>query len=140
MASESSKAQDFLKTMVDELRQMAKTETVIGDPLKIDGKTIIPIIKMAVGFGAGGGEGGGETPGSDKVGSGSGQGVGMGGGGGLRIDPVAFIIMDKDKVNILSVKGAGFERLLEKAPDLIEKCMEKYGDMSKKEGKKGAKK
>lgn len=119
----TSKTEGFVKTIVEELRRMASTETVVGKPITVDKKTLVPVIRISVGFGAGGGEGTGETPTAEKRSSGHGEGAGMGGAGGVRVEPVAFIVMIEDKVSLLPVRGgvASVERLIESVPDLIEK-------------------
>jgi len=89
------KPQELISTIVEELKSMATTESVVGEPIKVDGKTIIPVIKVSMGFGGGGGE----DTGSQKHG-----GTGGGGGGGIKIEPVAFIVADEEQVSLLPIK------------------------------------
>jgi sporulation protein YtfJ len=123
MAEEKSKMDGFVKSIVDELRQMATTETVVGKPIKIEETTIVPVIKYSVGFGVGGGEGTGEAPPSKKGMTGKGTGYGQGGGGGIKVDPVAFITVHEGKATLLPVtkRGASIEKLVETVPDIVEK-------------------
>ena len=86
---------DILKGVVGELKEVARSETIIGEPVTVGDKTVIPIVKISFGFGAGGGQ-------RD---SGKADQYGGGGGGGARIEPAAFIIMDADGVSILLKKG-----------------------------------
>jgi uncharacterized spore protein YtfJ len=102
---------DVLQTIVGELRQIARSESIVGAPVTIGDRTIVPITKLSVGFGAGGAEG--SRP--DK-----GSGFGGGGGGGAMIEPVAFLVMDKDRVQLLTTRKHGVvEAVLDAAPDLI---------------------
>lgn len=102
---------EVLQTIVGELRQIARSESVVGAPVTIGERTVVPITKLSVGFGAGGAEG--TRP--DK-----GSGFGGGGGGGAMIEPVAFLVLDKDRIQLLTTKKHGaFEAVLEAAPDLI---------------------
>lgn len=102
---------EVLQTIVGELRQIARSESIIGEPVTIGDRTVVPITKLSVGFGAGGAEG--TRP--DK-----GSGFGGGGGGGAVIEPVAFLVMDKDRVQLLTTRKHGVvEAVLEAAPDLI---------------------
>lgn len=102
---------DVLQTVVCELRQMARSESIIGAPVTIGDRTVLPITKLSFGFGAGGAEGTSTEKGS---------GFGGGGGGGAMIEPVAFLIIDKDRVQLLTTKKHGVvEAVLEAAPDLI---------------------
>lgn len=132
---------EFVKTLVDELREMATTKTIIGDPIEIAGKTLIPVISIMVGFGAGAGSGTGDMPVTERMKtSGMGEGLGVGGGGGVRVEPVAFIVIDKDKVEILPTKSAAgaINKIIDEAPELMDKAMEmgqKYMDRQKEEAK-----
>ena len=105
-------------SIVGELKNFANTKTIVGDPINIEGKTIIPVIKLKLGFGAGGGE---DTSGEKKHGCG---GTGGGGGGGVHIEPAAFITVVGDEISVLSPKGAKFEKLAEAVPGIISKIME----------------
>ena len=133
---------EFVKTVVDELRAVATTKTIIGDPIEIGGKTLIPVISIMVGFGAGGGSGTGDMSGTERTKTaGQGQGLGVGGGGGARVEPIAFIVIDKDKVEILPTKSSAsaLNKIIDEAPELMDKAMEmgqKYMDRQKEQKEK----
>jgi len=55
------KVDEILKTVTEEITNMISTKTVIGEPITLEGKTIIPVTKVSFGFGSGGGEGKGKT-------------------------------------------------------------------------------
>ena len=117
------------RTTLEEIQKVLNTRTIIGEPLTIDGKTIVPLISIAFGFGAGGGSGKGE--GRQK-----GEGQGGGTGGGAIIRPVAVIISDKDGVRVEPVMGqisGAFEKLGESFPKLVEKAMDKWAERRKEE-------
>lgn len=102
---------DVLQAIVGELRQIARSESVVGAPVTIGERTVVPITKLSVGFGAGGAEGARPEKGS---------GFGGGGGGGAMIEPVAFLVIDKDRVQLLTTHKHGvLEAVLDAAPDLI---------------------
>ncbi len=103
---------EILHSVVGELKNMARTESIVGAPITVGDKTVIPIIKMTVGFGAGGGQGEYEQKGS---------GFGGGGGGGVSIEPAAFIIMDKDGISLLPAKKGNWESLVEAIPGVASK-------------------
>lgn len=115
-------AQELIKSILDELKAIAKTETIVGEPITIGDKTIVPVCKITLGFGAGGGTGGVK----DK-----GEGSGSGGGGGVAIFPAAFIVIKGDEVSVLGVKPGKWEYILEAIPGIIEKFRE--GKKVKKE-------
>lgn len=103
---------EILQVLVGELKQMARSESIIGEPVKAGDKTLVPVCTISVGFGAGGSGAGKEgTPG----------GFGGGGGAGLRVEPTAFIVLDKDQVSLLPAKRGSWESLIEAIPGAIEK-------------------
>ena len=103
---------DILKGVVGELREISKSETIIGEPITVGDRTVIPVVKISVGFGAGGGQGE-----SDKAGT----GFGGGGGGGARIEPAAFIIMDKDGISLLPVSKGKWDSIIDVIPEVAKK-------------------
>ena len=115
----------LVKTSLGEIEKLLSTKSVVGDPVTIEGSTIIPLISIGFGFGAGGGSGKGE-----KAAKGEGTGGGTGGGGGIK--PIAIIVINKDGVKVESIKG-GTASVLEKVGDVIGKAVEKRGE--KKEEK-----
>jgi uncharacterized spore protein YtfJ len=116
---------EILKSVVGELREISKSETIIGDPITVGDKTVIPVVKISVGFGAGGGQGEHEKQGS---------GFGGGGGGGAKIEPAAFIIMDKDGISLLPATKGKWEGIIESIPGIAKK-ISKMKDKFKSEFK-----
>lgn len=108
--------EDLIKTVMLQLKEMVKTETVVGEPIQAGESTIVPVSRVSVGFGAGGGEG---RPGQGKQSSGSGSGT----GGGATIEPVAFIVITEDKAQLLSLvkKEAAMTKVIDLIPQVIEK-------------------
>ncbi|MBN2542335.1 sporulation protein [bacterium] len=108
---------EIIATILDKLEGIAKTKTILGDPITVKDMTVLPVSKISFGFGAGGGEG--NIP-EEKKGSGSGGG----GGGGASITPVAFIVIKKDDVVLLPVKPKALAGIVEAIPDVLEKMKE----------------
>ena len=121
---------DMLSAIVGEIKTIAKSETIIGEPVTLGDKTVVPIVKITAGFGAGGGEG---TEGEKR------SGFGGGGGGGVSIEPAAFLIIDGDKVSLLPAKSQKFEKIFEAVPNILEK-IQKLVPKGKKEGEGGKEK
>jgi len=109
----------ILGSITSELKTIAKTESVVGEPIVIAEKTIIPVIKIQLGFGAGAGE--------DMSGGKHAGGSGGGGGGGISIEPAAFITIVGDEISVLSPKGSRFEKIAESVPDIVTRIMEIKG-------------
>ena len=123
----------LVKTTLGEIEKVLGTRTVVGDPIAVEGATLIPLISVGFGFGAGGGSGRAEVK---QKGEGSGGGT----GGGAWVKPIAVVIIDKQGVRIEPIKGGlatAIERIGETIPQMMEKCMEKcmekWGER-KKEG------
>jgi uncharacterized spore protein YtfJ len=103
----------LLKTAMGEIERMLNTKTVVGEPITIEGNTLIPLVSVGFGFGAGGGTG------KMKAGeAGEGAGGGTGGGGGVK--PIAMIIINQDGVRLEPIKGAATS-VLEKVAETIGK-------------------
>jgi uncharacterized spore protein YtfJ len=98
---------------VAEIERMLSTKTVVGDPITIEGHTLIPLVSIGFGFGAGGGQG------SEPKAAG-GRGGGTGGGGGVR--PVALVIISKEGVRVEAIKS-GAASALENIAQTISKSM-----------------
>ena len=105
---------ESLKVITEEIANMISTKTVIGEHIVIEGRTIIPVTRVSFGFGSGGGEGKG------KAGD---QGTGSGGGGGACVQPIAFLVVSKEGVQLFAIKEKGvIERISEVIPQIMEKC------------------
>jgi uncharacterized spore protein YtfJ len=104
---------------VAEIERMLNTKTVVGEPIKIEGNTLIPLVSVGFGFGVGGGEG-------TEPQKGSGHGGGTGGGGGVK--PVALIIINQEGVRIEPIKSG--------TTSILEKVAETVGKVASEKGKK----
>lgn len=116
--------ENLVKTTLGEIEKLLSTRTVVGEPIAIEGVTLIPLITIAFGFGAGGGSGRED----DKR---KGEGTAGGTGGGATVMVTAVIIIDKQGVRIEPVKGAitsTIEKLGEIIPQTIERGVEKVAE------------
>jgi len=121
----------LVKTTIGEIEKVLDAKTVVGEPITIEGTTLIPLMSVGFGFAAGGGTGKGETKEATE-----GGGSGTGGGAGVR--PVAIIVIDKDGVRIEPIKGGmatAIEKLSETIPDIAAKLSERWGEHKKEKGK-----
>ena len=120
---------NLAKTTLEEIEKVLTTRTVVGEPMTVEGITLIPLISVGFGFGAGGGSGRGEA--KQK-----GEGAGGGTGGGAWVRPAAVIIIDKEGVRIEPVRrglSTMVEKLGDTVPKVVDKIMEKREER-KKEG------
>ncbi len=103
---------------VAEIERMLNTKTVVGEPINVEGNTLIPLISAGFGFGVGGGKG-------TEPSKGSGQGGGTGGGGGVK--PVALIIINDVGVRVVPIKS-GTASVLENVAESIGKAATAKGN------------
>jgi len=121
----------LVKTTLGEIEKVLDSKTVVGEPIVMEGTTLIPLMSVGFGFAAGGGAGKGETKEST-------EGGGSGSGGGAGVRPIAIIIIDKEGVRIEPIKGGmatAIEKLSETIPDVAAKITEKWGERKKEGGK-----
>ena len=114
----SNEAQSLIEGLLDKARDIARSETVVGQPITFNDVLVVPVVQISIGFGAGGGSG------NDN---GKNGGTGAGGGGGIRIEPSCFLVHDGTTVRLLPAKGGkgkGMDALIEKLPDLLTYAMD----------------
>ena len=105
---------EILASLLDKLSVIATSKTVIGEPVTIGEKIILPVVKLSLGIGGGSGSGG-CGKGDDKQGTGSGAGAGA----GLSITPIAFIVVDGGNIHLFGTKPNVWDNLTAKLPDLV---------------------
>jgi uncharacterized spore protein YtfJ len=88
-------AEDAIKATIDELLKALSAKNIIGEPIEMEDKIIIPITKMGMGFGTGVGQGGDDA----RTGE-----VASAAGGGVGVFPVAVVIVFKNVVGSEGVK------------------------------------
>ncbi len=86
---------DLIDSAVEHLKASASVKTVYGEPIMIDGKTVIPVAKVAYGFGGGVGK----QP-KDK-----GEASGEGAGGGMSAKPVGVVEIDHGQTTFVPIAG-----------------------------------
>ena len=121
-----SQLNDLMQTAMEKVRERVDTNTIVGQPITTpDGVTLIPISKVSFGFGGAGGDYGKTQP----------KDFGGGSAAGVKIDPVAFLVIRDGITRVLPVAVppvSTLDRVVEMVPDLMDK-VEKYFD--KKEAK-----
>lgn len=117
---------ETLATLLKELQKYGTTESVIGKELHVGDVTIVPITKISVGVGAGGGA-------KDKK---TEEQNGGGGGGGVKVEPIAFLVIQKDQVSLLNIGKKGtLDAFSEQIPGLLNRWIERHGKKDKKDEK-----
>jgi uncharacterized spore protein YtfJ len=95
MSPESKTTVAELIKRVTQMQESASARTVFGEPVQLNGRTIIPIAKVSYGFGLGMGAGGDKEHGA--------TGEGGGGGGGASIRPVAVLEVSGESTKLKPV-------------------------------------
>lgn len=109
---------NMLENTISKIRDMVDVNSVVGDPIvTADGVTIIPISKVSVGFGGGGSDFSPKNPNSKELPFGGGV------GGGVKVTPIAFLVIHGESVRMLPVASAPnttADRLVEMVPDVLD--------------------
>jgi sporulation protein YtfJ len=125
---------DLVSSALENIREMVDVNTIIGEPIDACGKTIIPVSKVSFGFGAGGSEFTAKKDTKEKetlqkekqpdslFGGGSGAGV--------SIQPVGFLVISDDEVQMIPVSK--LDSSVEKIVDAIPIAFNKISDFFKK--------
>jgi uncharacterized spore protein YtfJ len=82
-------ATDLLQRIGETLGSTVTVKSVFGEPIHVNGKTVVPVAKIAYGFGGGFGSGKGDSL-ADH------QGEGGGGGGGVWAFPAGALEITDD--------------------------------------------
>ena len=115
-----TKVKDLVSSAIGKIHELSDADTVIGNPIKVDGGiTIIPVSKISYGFAAGG---------SDLPSKNEKEIFGGGSGGGVTINPLAFIVVSGEDVKLLEL-GSGnspANAIVSAVPDLITKIQSMF--------------
>ena len=109
---------NMLENTIAKIREMVDVNSVIGDPITTpDGVTIIPVSKVSVGFGGGGSDFSNKNANSELP-------FGGGVGGGVKVSPIAFLIVKDGNVRMMPVAepaNTTADRIVEMVPDTLDK-------------------
>ena len=115
---------DMMRTAMEKVREMVDTNTIVGQPITTpDGVTLIPISKVSFGFGSGGGD----------YGKAPKENFGGAAGAGVKIAPVAFLVIKDGATRVLPVAVppvSTVDRIVDMAPDVLDR-VEKFFDKKK---------
>lgn len=110
---------NMLDSTIAKIREMVDVNSVVGDPIvTADGVTIIPISKVSVGFGGGGSDFVSKNVNNQE------NPFGGGVGAGVKVTPIAFLIIKEGSVRMLPVAtpaNTTADRIVELVPDTLDK-------------------
>ncbi len=105
---------EMMESSMDKIRQMVDANTIVGEPITTpDGVTLIPVSRLSYGFGCGGGD-----YGKNK------ENTGAGCGAGVRVEPMAFLVVKGGVTRLLPVGAPAvttLDRAIELVPELIDR-------------------
>ena len=118
---EENTIEKMMDTAMSNIKKMVEVNTIVGDPVEtIEGTVIIPISKVSFGFAAGGGNVYDNNKNSGNKSENQNTFTG-GTGGGVLLNPMAFLVVSKDKIRLLPItKNAAVERMINMAPEILE--------------------
>ena len=114
---------EMMGTSLEKVKEIAGTETVIGDPIYTPkGTMILPVSKLSMGFASGGVD-------SQKAAEITHASFGGGGGTGVTVTPIAFLIIDAEgKIDLIPITSPQnvdtvdkVAALIERSPDILER-------------------
>ena len=127
----SNSLPNMLENTIAKIREMIDVNSVVGDPITTpDGVTIIPVSKVSVGFGGGGSDFVSRNVNKQE------NPFGGGAGGGVKVTPIAFLIVKDGNVRMLPVAtpaNTTADRLVEMVPDVLDKVSAFIDSHTKKE-------
>ncbi|HEY8391909.1 MAG TPA: GerW family sporulation protein [Capillibacterium sp.] len=121
----------LMKTAMESIKDMVDVNTILGDPVETpDGSVIIPVSRVSFGFAAGGSEF--SSPQKEARNNEPGEKgdlpFGGGSGAGITLNPVAFLVVNKEQTRLLPVdSNVLVDRLVDAAPQLIDKVQNLIG-------------
>lgn len=117
----------IMENTLEKMREMVDVSTIIGEPMVTGDTTLIPVSKVSYGFTSGG---------TDLPSKQNAELFGGGGGGGITISPVAFIVIQNDKVRLMQINNysSSADRAIAMIPELVDQISKLV--QSKDESKK----
>jgi sporulation protein YtfJ len=113
----SKNVSEVLNASLAKIRDMADANMVVGQSITVGETTIIPVSKITLGLASGGADLASKAAGLDGS---FGGGIGC----GVSLTPVAFIILQGERVRVVPVDEpakSSADRLIEQLPGLVDK-------------------
>ncbi len=119
----------LMTTTLAKLKEMVDVDVIVGKPIDTpDGTTLIPVSRLSMGFGSGGSDFSGKNYKDNTP-----YHFGGGSGAGVKVDPVAFLIVKDGSVRLLPIGIPAVSpaaRAVEMVPQLVDKITD-YLDRQK---------
>ncbi len=123
---------NMLENTIAKIREMVDVNSVVGTPITTpDGVTIIPVSKVSVGVGGGGSDFVSKNVNKQE------NPFGGGAGGGVKVTPVAFLVVKEGSVRVLPIPvpaNTTADRIVEQVPDVLDKLADFLDSRMEKKG------
>ena len=110
---------NMLENTIAKIREMVDVNSVVGEPITVGNDvTIIPISKISIGLGGGGSDFVSKNPNHQD------NPFGGGVGAGIKVTPMAFLIIKEGSVRMLPVAtpaNTTADRIVELVPEALDK-------------------
>ena len=108
---------NMMEKTIEKIRSLVDSNSVVGEPIVAGDVTMIPISRISIGLGGGGSDFNAKMPNQEPP-------FGGGLGAGVKVTPMAFLVIKGDSVRMLPVASAPSttaDRIVEMVPDVIDK-------------------
>ncbi|MCL1835044.1 MAG: GerW family sporulation protein [Oscillospiraceae bacterium] len=108
---------EVVETTIQKIKEIVETNTIVGEPITTaDGITLVPVSKLSFGFAGGGTD---KAKKSEPL-----EAFGGGVGAGVKVEPVAFIVIKDGSARMLHIAppaSSTLDRVIETVPELFDK-------------------
>ena len=119
-----------MDTLFSDLHNLVKSDTVLGTPVPVGDKTLVPVMSVTLGYGS---TGMGKKSQSDNT-TNSSNGIGL----GARVSTNAVVVIDKNSVQMLPVnEKSNMGQIMEKLPEAISNMTQGMKQMGGQIGQMG---
>ncbi|MFY9177688.1 MAG: GerW family sporulation protein [Caldicoprobacterales bacterium] len=126
--------ENIMTTTMENIKEMIDVNTIVGDAVETsEGTVIIPVSRVSFGFVAGGGEYNEDVSRdkinriSDSTNTSSQDSLPFAGGtgAGVSVNPIAFLVVSKDKIKLLPVNfNTTVDRVVELVPQVVDQIQD----------------
>ena len=109
----------LMHTTLESVQAMADANTIVGEPIRADGVTLIPVSRLSLGV-----AGGGTEFSTKKQQMGGDNAFGGGSGASAKLEPVSFLVIRDGQVKLLPVApppATTVDRVIDTVPEVVDK-------------------
>ena len=125
----------MMSVTLDKIREMVGSNTIIGEPITLEGTTILPVSKVTFGFASGGSDLPSKAhPEKEYFGGGAGAGV--------TVTPLGFLTISGGNVRLLQIDpyNSSADRVIGMIPEVADKINEFFASRKAEKQEKEAEK